>query len=152
MEKPMDDTFDLERFVAAQAPVFETALQELRAGQKRSHWIWFIFPQLRGLGRSRTAEFYGITSLDEARAYLAHPVLGPRLALCTEAVLSVTGKSLHQIFGSPDDLKFGSSMTLFALASPRSGNLYRQALAKWSGGTMDKATLDLLDPNRPSDR
>ena len=110
------DPFHLERFVAAQAPVFPAVLAELRAGRKRGHWMWFVFPQLRGLGRSPTAEFYGIGSLDEARAYLAHPVLGPRLTLCTEALLAVEGRSLHAIFGSPDNLKFCSSMTLFSRA------------------------------------
>src|SRR3954469_15042477 len=116
---PDADPFDLERFVTAQAPIFSAALDELKAGRKRSHWMWFIFPQLRGPGRSPTAEFYGLGSLDEACAYLAHPVLGPRLTLCTEARLAVQGRCLHAIFGSPDDLKFCSSMTLFALAGGR---------------------------------
>src|SRR6187431_3229255 len=113
----MDDPHQLERFVEAQTPVFDTVLDELRTGRKRSHWMWFIFPQLRGLGRSPNAQFYGIASLDEARAYLAHPELGPRLDLATRAVLSTKGLSICQIFGSPDDVKFHSSMTLFALAS-----------------------------------
>src|SRR4051812_39696688 len=104
------DPHDLQRFAAAQEPVFSTALAELRAGRKRTHWMWFIFPQLRGLGRSPTAIYYGIGSLDEARAYLAHPVLGPRLDLCTDAVLGVEGRTLHEIFGSPDNMKFHSSM------------------------------------------
>src|SRR3712207_1394859 len=95
--------FDLERFVTAQAPMFTTALNELKAGQKRSHWMWFVFPQLSGLGRSAMATLYGIGSLDEARAYLAHPLLGPRLVECTRAVLAIEGRSLHAIFGSPDD-------------------------------------------------
>src|SRR5947199_1112600 len=102
------DPFDLGRFVIAQEPVFSTVLDELKAGRKRSHWMWFIFPQLRGLGRSATAEFFGISSLDEARAYLAHPVLGPRLILCIGTVLAIEGQSVHGIFGSPDDLKFCS--------------------------------------------
>src|SRR5438046_1700808 len=106
------EPFDLERFLTAQAPVFETVLEELKAGRKRSHWMWFIFPQLRGLGWSPTAQFYGIGKLKEARAYLAHSVLGPRLLICTEAVLAIRGRSLHEIFGFPDDLKFRSSMTL----------------------------------------
>jgi len=110
------DPFHLERFVAAQAPVFAAALAELRGGRKRSHWMWFVFPQLRGLGRSSMAEFYGIVSLAEARAYVAHPVLGPRLTLCAEAVLAIEGRSLREIFGSPDDVKFCSSMTLFSRA------------------------------------
>jgi uncharacterized protein (DUF1810 family) len=100
-----DDRFDLQRFVTAQEPVFETVLAELRAGRKRTHWMWFVFPQLAGLGRSSTARFYGISSIDEARAYLAHPVLGPRLDRCTRIVLASDGPSLHAIFGSPDDLK-----------------------------------------------
>ena len=105
---PDIDPSNLERFVAAQAPIFPAALAELRAGRKRSHWMWFVFPQLRGLGRSSMAELYGIVSLAEARAYVAHPILGPRLTLCAEAVLAIEGKSLHAIFGSPDDLKFCS--------------------------------------------
>ncbi len=109
-----DDRFDLERFVKAQAPVFETVLGELRAGRKRTHWMWFIFPQLRGLGHSPTAQFYGISSVDEARAYLAHGVLGSRLDQCTRIVLTSEAPSLHALFGSPDDLKFRSCMTLFA--------------------------------------
>jgi uncharacterized protein (DUF1810 family) len=97
------DHFNLERFVTAQAPVFETVLSELRAGRKRTHWMWFVFPQLRGLGRSSTAQFYGISSIHEARAYLAHPVLGPNLDLCTRIVLTSESPSIHAIFGSPDD-------------------------------------------------
>src|SRR3954463_13897809 len=100
---PDADPFNLERFVTAQASVFSTVLDELKAGRKRSHWMWFIFPQPRGLGRSPTAEFYGLSSLNETRAYLAHPVLGPRLTLCTETVLILEGRSLHAIFGPPDD-------------------------------------------------
>ena len=115
----MPDTysFDLERFVTAQAPVFATVLNELKAGRKRSHWMWFVFPQLRGLGQSAMATRYGIGSLAEAQAYLAHPLLGPRLMECTRTVLAIEGRSLHAIFGSPDDLKFCSSMTLFSLAA-----------------------------------
>ena len=139
------DPFNLERFVIAQEPVFSTVLDELKAGQKRSHWMWFIFPQLRGLGRSPTAEFYGLRSLDEARAYLAHPVLGPRLILCTETVLAVEGRSLQAIFGSPDDLKFCSSMTLFALAAGEEESVFRQALARYCEGRMDERTVALCD-------
>ena len=112
-----NDPFDLERFVKAQEPVFDTALQELKAGHKRTHWMWFIFPQLKGLGHSPTAQFYGIASIEEARAYLAHPVLGPRITLCTQVVSAHERQSLAEIFGSPDDLKFVSSMTLFAAAA-----------------------------------
>jgi len=126
--------FDLERFVIAQAPVFPAVLDELRAGRKRSHWMWFIFPQLRSLGHSAMADFYGIGSLEEARAYLAHPVLGPRLDLCTRLVLKIENNSLHQIFGSPDDMKFRSSMTLFALAASDEGRPFRQALDHWCDG------------------
>jgi len=135
------DPFDLERLVTAQAPIFSAVLNELKAGQKRSHWMWFIFPQLRGLGRSPTAEFYGISSLDEARAYLAHPVLGPRLILCTETVLAVEGRSLQAIFGSPDDLKFCSSMTLFALAVGQGESVFRRALDRYCGGRLDERTV-----------
>jgi uncharacterized protein (DUF1810 family) len=139
-----DDPFNLERFVKAQAPVFDAALIELKAGQKRSHWIWFVFPQLRGLGQSAIAQFYGIGSLGEAAAYLAHPVLGSRLKLCTETVLAVEGRSLHEIFGSPDDMKFGSSMTLFALAPAEDGNVFRQALDRFCEGRLDARTQALL--------
>ena len=110
----MDNEFDLERFVQAQEPVYATVLAELRAGHKRSHWMWFIFPQLRGLGYSAMAYEYGIASRAEAVAYLEHPVLGARLWECTRSVNAVEGRSAHDIFGSPDDLKFCSSMTLFA--------------------------------------
>ena len=140
----MPDPFDLERFVKAQAPVFEAALAELKAGEKRSHWMWFVFPQLRGLGQSSMAKFYGIGSLDEARAYLAHPVLGSRLKLCTEAVLAVERRSLHDIFGSPDDMKFRSSMTLFARASADEANVFRQALDRYCEGRLDPRTEALL--------
>jgi uncharacterized protein (DUF1810 family) len=139
------DPFTLERFVTAQAPVFETVLAELRAGRKRTHWIWFIFPQLAGLGRSSTARFYGIGSLEEARAYLAHPVLGPRLDQCTRVVLESESPSLNAIFGSPDDLKFGSCMTLFSLAAGDPDNPFRQALDRWSEGQPDEQTLSLID-------
>ena len=139
------DPFNLERFVSAQAPVFATALAELKVGRKRSHWMWFVFPQLRGLGRSPMAEFYGIGSLDEARAYLAHPVLGPRLTLCTEATLSVAGRSLHEILGSPDDLKFCSSMTLFSRAEDAEESVFRRALHRFCEGQADVRTLALLE-------
>ncbi|MEM9061648.1 MAG: DUF1810 domain-containing protein [Pseudomonadota bacterium] len=104
---------DLERFVTAQEPVLEAALAELRAGHKRTHWMWFVFPQLRALGRSERALFYGINDLCEAQDYLAHPVLGPRLLECTEAAMTGYPRTAHQIFGSPDEMKFRSSMTLF---------------------------------------
>ncbi len=142
---PDANPFNLDRFVTAQAPVFTAALSELKAGQKRSHWMWFIFPQLRGLGYSSTAQFYGISSLEEARAYLAHPLLGPRLIQCTEAVLSLEGRSLHAIFGSPDDLKFCSSMTLFALASGEDKGVFRRALDGYCDGRMDERTVALCN-------
>ena len=115
----MNDPFDLARFVEAQQRDYQQALDELRAGAKRSHWIWYVFPQLRGLGRSEMAEHYGISGLDEARAYLAHPLLGPRLEDCARALLSHRGRSARQIMGSPDDLKLRSSMTLFQAVAPQ---------------------------------
>ena len=141
---PSADPFNLRRFVLAQAPVFDVALDELKTGRKRSHWMWFVFPQLRGLGVSSLAEFYGVGSLEEARAYLAHPVLGPRLIRCAEAMLAISGKSLHDIFGSPDDMKFPSSMTLFTLASDDPVNVFKQALEAYCGGKLDLRTLTLL--------
>jgi uncharacterized protein (DUF1810 family) len=140
-----DDRFNLARLVTAQAPVIESVLAELRAGRKRSHWMWFVFPQLSGLGRSSTARFYGIGSIDEARAYLAHPLLGPRLDLCTGIVLASESSSLHAIFGSPDDMKFRSCMTLFSLAMDDPDNPFRQALDRWCGGRLDEQTLALID-------
>ena len=140
---PEPDLFDLERFVTAQAPVFSATLDELKAGRKRSHWMWFVFPQLRGLGHSAMAEFYGIGSLNEARAYLAHPLLGPRLILCTETVLAVEGQSLHAIFGSPDDMKFCSSMTLFSLAAGEGESAFRQAIERYCEGRLDERTAAL---------
>ena len=143
------DPFDLERFVKAQEGVFGTALAELRAGRKRSHWMWFVFPQLRGLGNSHLAQVYGVGSLGEARAYLAHPRLGPRLAETTEAALESGAVSLRDLFGSPDDLKFCSSMTLFALAAAGNGP-YRRALEHFCGGREDPATLRLLSSRGPN--
>ncbi|PWC35876.1 DUF1810 domain-containing protein [Azospirillum sp. TSO35-2] len=141
---PTDDPFDLQRFIDAQEPVFTAVMNELRDGRKRSHWMWFVFPQLRGLGRSPTAQLYGIASLDEARAYLAHPILGARLDQATRAVLAVPERSLHAIFGSPDDMKFRSSMTLFAVVADDAGSPYHAALARFCDGRMDEATLGLL--------
>jgi uncharacterized protein (DUF1810 family) len=139
----MTDPFDLQRFVDAQAPVYGHALAELRRGRKESHWMWFVFPQLAGLGFSPTAQFYGLGSLAEAQAYLAHPVLGPRLREITAAVNAVTGRTAHEVFGSPDDLKFGSSMTLFQAAAPTEP-LFQAALAAYFGGAPDARTLELL--------
>ncbi|WP_200962628.1 DUF1810 domain-containing protein [Bosea sp. Root381] len=140
----MADASRLDRFVTAQAPLFDKALAELAAGRKRSHWMWFIFPQLRGLGISATAQQFGIADLAEARAYLAHLLLGPRLKRCTEAVLAIEDRDLHAIFGTPDDLKFASSMTLFSLASDERDNLFRQAILRCCGGRMDARSLQLL--------
>jgi uncharacterized protein (DUF1810 family) len=134
---------DLDRFVAAQDPIWPAVLDELRAGAKRTHWMWFVFPQLAGLGRSPMAEAYAIGSLAEARAYLAHPVLGPRLLEGTRLVLAVEGRTLTAILGVPDDLKFRSSMTLFDRARPEEP-LFRAALDRCCGGAPDPATLRLL--------
>ena len=138
----MDDPHDLTRFLAAQAPVIDQVRAELRAGRKRSHWMWFVFPQLRGLGFSTMAQRYGIASLDEARAYLAHPVLGPRLRECCTLVLQVPERSALEILGSPDDLKFRSCLTLFSLAAPGEA-LFRQGLDRFYGGEPDSRTVAL---------
>jgi len=134
---------DLDRFVAAQDPILPTVLAELRAGRKQSHWMWFVFPQLSALGRSPTAKFYGLADLDDARAYLAHPVLGPRLVTCTQLVNAVTGRTAHEIFGSPDDLKFRSSVTLFHCVAPQEA-AFSEALRKFYGGEADALTLAAL--------
>ena len=139
--------FDLERFVLAQEPVMTQVRTELNAGRKTTHWMWFVFPQLAGLGFSHRARFYSIASLDEARAYIAHPVLGPRLVECAELVKAAEGRSAHDIFGSPDDLKFHSSMTLFALAAPDEV-AFGTALERYFGGRQDERTLDLLGIRR----
>lgn len=136
------DIFDLERFTDAQATAYETALAEVRAGRKRSHWIWFVFPQMRGLGHSATAYRFGITSLEEAAAYLAHPVLGPRLQECAAALLTHQGRAARDILGHPDDLKVRSSMTLFARAG--GGSVFTAVLDAFYGGEEDAATLELL--------
>jgi uncharacterized protein (DUF1810 family) len=139
----MSDPFNLARFVDAQSTEYEQVLRELRSGRKQSHWIWFIFPQLKGLGRSSTAEYYGIGSLEEAAAYLAHPILGPRLKECTELVNRVEGRTIDAIFGFPDNLKFRSSITLFAQAT-EDNQLFNAALAKYFVGEPDSRTLELL--------
>ena len=141
------DPFDLRRFVDAQDRVYDTVLAELRTGAKRSHWIWFVFPQLRGLGHSTTAQHYGISSLDEARAYLAHPVLGPRLRECTRLVAAIEGRSVDQIFGWPDNLKVRSSMTLFARATDDNAE-FRAVLDKFYNGDDDPATVERLSTAR----
>jgi uncharacterized protein (DUF1810 family) len=139
----MDRSIDLQRFVEAQADAYETALAELRRGRKTTHWMWFVFPQIAGLGRSSIARFYAIGSLDEARAYVAHPVLGPRLIACVRTVNALEGRTAHAIFGSPDDLKLHSSLTLFARAAPEEP-VFAEALAKYFGGRLDTLTLDRL--------
>ena len=139
----MTDPFNLDRFVSAQDPVLAQVHIELRAGAKRTHWMWFVFPQLAGLGRSDTARHYALSSLDEARAYLAHPLLGPRLIGCTNLVNAVEDRSAHQIFGYPDDLKFHSSMTLFASAQPDE-RAFADALRKYFGGALDRLTMERL--------
>ena len=136
------DPFNLSRFVAAQAGTFDIALEELRAGRKRTHWMWFVFPQVKGLGVSSTAQFYGISGLDEAVAYLDHPILGPRLETAVGAVETGPAASLHALFGSPDDLKFCSSMTLFAVAGP--DGPYQAALDRWCDSESDPRTLAVL--------
>ena len=134
---------DLTRFVEAQEPVYAAALAELRRGRKESHWMWFVFPQIAGLGSSPTARYYALASLGEALAYLAHPVLGPRLAACTEAVLAHRGRSAEAIFGSVDAMKFRSSMTLFEAAAEGSGP-FGAALEAFYDGGRDAATLRLI--------
>jgi uncharacterized protein (DUF1810 family) len=138
------DPFDLDRFVLAQAPIYDIALAELIGGRKVTHWMWFVFPQLRGLGRSSMAHRFGIDTLAEARAYLDHPVLGPRLRECVFAVLDCGETDALKIFGSPDDMKFRSSMTLFSVAAGEVDAAFEAALDKFSGGGKDERTLELL--------
>ena len=137
------DTFNLARFVDAQADCYEQALAEILKGRKQSHWMWYIFPQLEGLGFSETSQRYSVKSLAEAKAYLAHPLLGPRLLKCADAALRVEGSSAREIFGSPDDMKLRSSATLFALASPEP-SVFHQVLDKYFHGERDTRTLRLL--------
>lgn len=139
----MNDPHNLKRFVDAQNRVYDHVCVELRAGQKTSHWIWFIFPQLRGLGRSHMANEYGISSREEAVAYLQHPILGERLRECARLVNSVAGRSISGILGFPDDLKFRSSMTLFANVAPQD-QIFKHALEKYFDGEPDRLTLQLL--------
>lgn len=139
----MTTDFNLERFVDAQIGVYDTALAELRAGHKRTHWMWFIFPQIEGLGHSAMAQRYAIRSADEAAAYLAHPVLGPRLRACAAAVASHHDRGVDEIFGHPDNLKFHSSMTLFADVAPDEA-IFQTCLDQFFDGRADPATLDRL--------
>ena len=140
------DPYDLARFVSAQAGIFDRAIEELRAGRKRTHWMWFVFPQLKGLGLSPTAQHYGISALGEATAYLQHPVLGRRLDDAVSAVQASSAASLNALFGSPDDLKFRSSMTLFAIAGPEGP--FQAALDRWCAGEPDHRTVELLGQAR----
>lgn len=139
-----NDPHNLERFIKAQENAYDCALSELQRGAKRSHWIWYIFPQLTGLGRSSTAEKYGIHSLDEGRAYMAHPVLGSRMVECCRAILAVEGKSASAIMGYPDDLKLRSSMTLFSLVDDKLPE-FLAVLEKYYDGEADERTIQLIE-------
>ncbi|HVL55106.1 MAG TPA: DUF1810 domain-containing protein [Burkholderiaceae bacterium] len=143
----MTDPYDLQRFVSAQDPVFDQVCAELSAGRKRTHWMWFVFPQLRALGRSATAKRFGIADRDEALAYWRHPVLGPRLKRCAELVLAVKQGTANDVFGSPDDLKLRSCMTLFAAVAPQEP-VFAEVLQRFFGGVRDEATLMLLGSAR----
>lgn len=138
-----DDPFNLGRFVAAQDGLYDEALVEIRSGRKRSHWMWFVFPQLAGLGSSETSRHFAIRNVAEARAYLDHPVLGPRLAGAAGAALSVEGRTAREIFGSPDDMKLRSCATLFAHVSPV-GSVFHRLLDRFFDGEPDRRTLELL--------
>jgi len=138
-----DDPYNLNRFVQAQEDDYERALSEIRSGKKRTHWIWYIFPQLDGLAFSSTSKRYSIKSVEEAKAYLDHPILGPRLLECVEAVLHIEGRSATEIFGSPDDLKLRSCATLFACVLPP-GSVFDRLLKKYYRGGRDEKTLQLL--------
>ncbi|PST27166.1 DUF1810 domain-containing protein [Mesorhizobium plurifarium] len=135
--------FDLERFVAAQEGTYPAALAELRAGTKRTHWMWFVFPQIAGLGHSPTARYYALSGLGETRAYLGHPLLGRRILECTETVNRIRGRSALEIFGRPDDLKFRSSMTLFEAAAP-DVEAFTRALGLYFDGVRDSRTIEIL--------
>ena len=139
----VDDPHDLSRFVEAQATIYERALAEIVAGRKRTHWMWYIFPQIDGLGSSSISRYFSIKSIEEAKAYLDHPVLGMRLRECAEAVVALEGRTANEIFGSPDDLKLKSCATLFASAHP-GDSVFDRLLAKYHGGARDQTTLDLL--------
>jgi uncharacterized protein (DUF1810 family) len=139
----MNDPHNLQRFVDAQNPVYEQVCEELRSGAKEGHWMWFIFPQLRGLGHSQMATTFGISSRQEAAAYLKHPILGPRLTECTRLVNILEGRSINQVLGHPDDLKFRSSMSLFASATS-DNQIFRDALRKYFDGELDSLTLRRL--------
>jgi uncharacterized protein (DUF1810 family) len=143
------DPYELQRFVAAQVGDYDTALAEIRRGRKQSHWMWYVFPQFEGLGVSATSRRYAVKSVAEARAFLAHPVLGPRLLECAEAVVGVNGRSAMEIFGSPDTMKLQSSATLFAVVSP-AGSVFHRLLEKYFDGRPDARTIRLIaDRDRP---
>lgn len=142
-----DDSYDLSRFTHAQEGEYEQALSEILAGRKKSHWMWYIFPQFDGLGFSSVSKRFAIKSVAEAKAYLEHPVLGPRLVECCEAVVSIKGRSATEVFGSPDDMKLRSSVTLFAFVSPV-GSVFEQVLASYFGGAKDERTLQLIGIDR----
>ena len=139
----MADPFDLDRFVRAQDADYETALAEIRGGRKRSHWMWYVFPQIAGLGVSPTAQHFAIRNLAEAKAYLSHPILGPRLIECAETLLTIEGRSAHDIFGSPDDMKLRSCATLFAQVSADS-SVFQRILDRYFDGRPDERTLALV--------
>ena len=139
----MSNAYNLHRFLDAQTPVYDTVLAELRAGRKSSHWIWFIFPQIAGLGHSSMAQQFAIASIEEAKTYLQHPLLGPRLRECTQLVLNVEGRSAEEIFGHPDYLKFRSCMTLF-LTAATDNTRFNDALEKYFDGQPDQKTLEIL--------
>jgi uncharacterized protein (DUF1810 family) len=143
----MSDPFNLQRFLDAQQPVFEQVCRELRSGHKTSHWMWFIFPQIQGLGHSAMSRKYAISSRAEAVAYLDHPVLGARLRECTELVNRVEGRNVHEIFGDPDDMKFHSCMSLFASVAV-GDQVFKRALDKYFEAALDQATLSLLENSR----
>jgi uncharacterized protein (DUF1810 family) len=143
-----DDRYDLERFLEAQRRTYDGALVEIRGGLKRSHWMWFVFPQLAGLGHSTMSRRYAVHGIAQARSYLAHPVLGARLAECADALLALSGRTAHEIFGDPDDLKLCSSMTLFAAAAGPD-SVFARVLERYFGGVPDARTLGLLGSLEP---
>lgn len=144
------DPFDLNRFIEAQQGTYEVALAEIQAGHKRTHWMWYIFPQVAGLAFSSMSQKYAIKSVAEANAYLRHPILGPRLIACAQAALAIEGRSANQIFGSPDDLKLKSSATLFAAVSS-AGSVFEELLEKHYGGARDERTLKIMEQMRSAE-
>jgi uncharacterized protein (DUF1810 family) len=140
----MDDPYNLQRFVDAQDPIYDQVRSELKEGHKRNHWMWFVFPQIDGLGHTSLARKFAISSLDEAKAYLEHPIVGPRLIECTKLVIGIERRAIEQIFGYPDDLKFRSSMTLFSRAAG-DNSVFEEALKKYFRGEHDRLTIDRLE-------